>query len=162
MSSTSSNLGFELPDVSNTFGEWLNSFNANFNKIDAFPIGIKTGSGVSQRTNVSANPTWYWMQFNNGIMLQFTNVDFGTKYPCTQQWATTYASDKITLGFNQQFTNDDICILMDVSADKNPDMDFAVRYKHGAAFEGQFICSVNDASNVNSKTLSVLAIGRYK
>ena len=162
MSSESPNRQFVLPDVSNTFGEWLNGFNTNFNKIDAYPIPFDCGSGVGTGSNLSVSPTWYWIKFQSGLLLQYTTISVGTQYPCTQKWSTTYASDKINMGFPTSFKNDDICLLSQVTADKNPDMQFVLQYKNDSRFQGQFICAVDDSQNVNSKSLSMIALGRWQ
>lgn len=147
------NMGFAEVVESQTFGDWLESFNANWAALDGMPLPIEYGS----------NSTMEYIKLANGKVVMFGRVDYGTNYPCTNLAGNgNYASDQFTLDFPIALARNTPVVFPHVVANNNPDMDVFTRSVSYTQYKGQFLCPLNDSAMVNSKVLNIIVIGDWK
>ena len=149
------NIGLEEIALSNTFGQWLESFNANMGTIDGLPIPIEYGK----------NTTMEYLKFSNGKVAMWGRINHGTTYACTLPWlAGTYGSSNFTLDFPIALTKNTPVVIPHVMSGNgaNPDMYCVTRSTSYTTYTGCYVCTWNESSSVQSKTLNILIIGDWK
>ena len=86
------NLNLDKVTTAQTVNTWVNYFNGNMDKLDAFPIPIASGS----------NSSFSYVKLANGVLVMWGHFEDGDK-PCYQAWAewggSGYASDRITVTY---------------------------------------------------------------
>lgn len=155
------NIGLEEIALSNTFGQWLEAFNANMGIIDGLPIPIEYGK----------NTTMEYLKFSNGKVAMWGRLEMGTKYPSTTPWGTEgYASAVFTIDFPLALAKNNPVIIPHVISTNastggmanNTDiwcLSTGVTY---TTYQGRFFARTNTTNNNNSLALNMLIIGDWK
>lgn len=146
------NLKLDEVELSNTFGQWLESFNGNMGKIDALPIPIEYGK----------NTTMEYLKLSNGKVIMWGRLNHGTKYPCTSSWTRGYLSDKVTIDFPIALANSNPAVFAMAEATAWKDVAVCPTSVTYTTFSFKYWHASNDAEANNSKTCNILVIGDWK
>ncbi len=151
--------GFQKAEKSDTGTGWLDSLNANWDKLDAMPLPLSSGR----------NTQLYYQKFGDGTAHLWGCIDYGndSKYRCYRKWSETsgWASDAVTVTFPFVLADTTYSVNAFVQTDKNPDM-WCVSNGHSAnGFYFCFLCGVNEstsADGINTKRLNLDIWGRWE
>ena len=149
------NIGLEEIALSDTFGQWLEAFNANMDAIDGLPIPIAYGK----------NTTMEYLKLSSGTIVMWGHFSHGTKYKCTNTLipGQSYASEPFTIDWPIALTNNTPVVLtscMDSQAIECEVHASSVSYTTG---QFKYYCpSAESSSSTRTKTCDILVIGKWK
>nr|DAV56323.1 MAG TPA: hypothetical protein [Caudoviricetes sp.] len=148
------NINLEEIEQSNTFGQWLDAFNANMGAIDALPIPMEYGKNTKME----------YLKFTNGKVAIWGRIDFGTTYICDQPWAEGFGSKNFTIDFPIALTKSNPMVIPHVMTGSGvyPDMFCVTRSTSYTTYTGAFVTSYSDALVKTPKILNILIIGDWK
>lgn len=151
------NFGFNKAEKSDAGTDWLNSLNANWEKLDAMPLPTAT----------SKNTQLYYQKFVDGTLHMWGSIDYGSNkaYECHTRWATGYASDDVKINFPVEMTDTEYSIVAFVQTDKNPDMWCVSNGREKDRFGFNFLCGINESTStegINAKRLNLDIWGRWE
>lgn len=138
--------------LSNTFKQWMDSYNALIEKIESLPLPIEFGSNTQMQ----------FLKFANGKAFLFGRIDMGTKYPCHKVWGAGYGSDDFSISFPIPLTKADPVIIPHVMREIDPDTIALTRAVTYTTYTGCFYCTVEDGADARAKQLNLLVIGDWK
>lgn len=145
------NLNLDKVTTAQTVNTWVNYFNGNMDKLDAFPIPIAGGS----------NSQLSYLKFSNGMLMMWGHIESGTSYPCNQPWENdTYASSPIRITFPVP-TDGTVPAAFVAGVDTHRTEITALRYN--VTSEGMSIVywSPSNLSNQGSKYCDIFVIGKW-
>ena len=146
------NIGLQEVAQSQTFGQWLEAFNANMANIDSLPIPTEYGK----------NTTMEYLKLSNGKVIMWGRISHGTSYPCKTPWTRGYTSDKVTVDFPISLTKNNPTALITVQADTWKNVIAAVDAITYTSMSFWYWCDADDSAVSNSKECNIIVIGDWK
>lgn len=146
------NLNLDEVALSNTFGQLVEMFNGNMDKLDALPIPIEYGK----------NTTMEYLKLSSGKILMWGTISYGTSKPCNIPWDTGYSSVTIDIDFPVALKKNNPTLIPHVQCSKWIACECYSRNITYTGAELWFVSDINDDSKSNSKTLHLLIIGDWK
>lgn len=149
-----SNMKLEEVALSQTFGQFLEAFNANMGKIDALPVPIAYGK----------NTTMEYLKFSNGKVIMWGRIDYGTRYPVKNPWLQTggagYASDEFTLDFPIALADNAPVVIPHCFDSARVEMFVVTTGVTYTTYKGRFWSAAT--GHEGPKVLNILVIGNWK
>ena len=149
------NMNLAKVELSNTFGNWLEAFNGNMDKIDMLPIPIEYGK----------NTTVEYLKFANGIIIFWGHFDHGTKYKCinTLVPGVSYASEYFTIDFPVALASTDMTLFTNAYDNRAVEIRIGLASSSYTSASFRYICpSAEDPAENRTKTCDILVIGDWK
>lgn len=152
---TTTNIKLEEVTMSNTFGQWLEAFNANMDMIDGLPIPMEYGK----------NTTMEYLKFTNGKVFMWGKLELGYSYPCDTYITGGYRSKDFVIDYPIALANTKFTAI--AQAKTWPFMNQVIYQSdipNYTTFKGFFFCPDNDSGYTSemSKMCHLLVIGDWK
>lgn len=150
---TTENINLAEMAQSNTFGQWLDAFNANMGKIDALPLPVAYGK----------NTTMEYLKLSNGKAIMWGRLHLGSSYPCSTACDGGYKSDTFTIDFPIALSSATPTVLSEAKTWPYVNQTVFSTSVTYTTFTGCFFCPSDDtgASNMQ-KICHLLVIGDWK